>query len=79
MYLQKHSVTLNDRLIALQAPHLVRFKLQLTQVIVEHSPRFVSLLAGLVKEVVARCRQVQLQFVPLVLLIDFANHLGKWL
>ena len=79
MYLQKHSVTLIDRLIALQAPDLVRFKLQLTQVIVEHSPRFAKLLASLVKEVEARCQQVQLQFVPFDQLIDFANHLGKWL
>ena len=77
MYLQKHSALLIDRLTALQAPHLIQFKQRLTQVIVEHFPRFVSLLASLVKEVVARCRQVQLQFVPLVLLIDFANHLGK--
>ena len=77
MYLQKHSALLIDRLTALQAPHLIQFKQRLTQVIVQHSPRFVILLASLVKEVEARCRQVQLQFVPLVLLIDFANHLGK--
>ena len=77
MYLQKHSASLIDRPTALQAPHLVQFKLRLTQVIVEHSPRFARLLASLVKEVEARCRQVQLQFVPLDQLIDFPNHLGK--
>ena len=60
---QRHFIPQSDRLVFLQALHLVQFVqqpvLQLAQEMVKHSPHDVKLLVNFAQEVVVRYLQVQ--------------------